>query len=257
MFRLDTDDLDDSMEGVSRVSFDRSECSGLSLDAALSTNSFEAHRNALDNSGTKTKFGLVFTTDDNSPRSVASHFNNHLAQRSSNATLRQRKLRDISGCVIADDSNSTTTQSMSASCDEIYQYSIINNKNNELHINEVESVSTMTHSPKNWNSTVMLSSNNTIGSTVSNYDNRDTFGFVRPAPSTTMAVDRRNHFNVTCCRVRTRRSSKISKTSARILDLPRDAEFDSSCDSSIDEEGDAYHEKDNDSKGLSCLSNTL
>ena len=176
----------------------------------LVTNSFEAQTNALDYGGKRSTFGLASTADDNSPRSAASlaDFNSNPTRHSNYAILRQCSLHDISYCVIADvfhnDSTSTTTQHVTASYDEIFQYSSSTTKNDDLHMNEVESVSAMSYSPKNWNSKDLLSDN----SADANYNNPETLDYVR---STTSTVDRRNHVNVGCCSiVLVRRSIKIS-----------------------------------------------
>ncbi len=241
MFRVDSVNFDDSLEGVSRLSTEISECSGLSPDGTSitsSTNSsFTTDGNAIDVSSKKSIYCRPSITDCKSPKNASSSsvFRNQLTRRSSIAIRSQCSSRDIPECVITsechDDSNSTT---MSASYDEILRYS--NSRNDEYdHLHEEESILAMSYSPKFWKYMFYRNSNNAnVQACINNSDNS-----VALKLSTTTTIDERS-----VCHARgrsLRRSGVITKTSARILELPRDVEFDSSCDSSTDEEGDDHH----------------
>ena len=131
-----------------------------------------------------------------------------------------------------DDSNSST---MSASYDdEVLQYF------NECdHLYEDESVPVMSSSPNNWKATVALSSNNANAQAQACIDNSDNSDVL--ILSTTTAVNGRRICHKSGRTGSLRRSGVITKASARILELPRDVAFDSSCDSSVDEENDDHH----------------
>ena len=242
MFRVDSVNFDDSLDGLRRLSTETSECSGLSPDSAsvtLSTNSgFTKYGNGNSVSSRKSIYSRPSIIDCKSPKisTSSSVLSTRLTRRPSIAIRSQCSSRDIPECVIAsecyDDSNSTT---MTASYDdEILRYS------NECdHLYEELSSPALSYSPNNWKCTVALSSNIADAQAqacIKNSDNSDALIL-----STTTTVHGRRVCHKSGCTGSLRRSGVITKASARILELPRDVAFDSSCDSSVDEENDDHH----------------
>ena len=255
MFRVDTYDTDDSLEVASIVSLEKSQCSGLACyKAAVTSIAKRFLPNASASSGGKVVQAplchLPSSTDGKPSRytTVTSVISNHLKRRPTNVIPYQCSLSDIPDCLIRKDchdseSTSATIQSTSASYDEILYYSY-SSSYEDYQTYEVETVSTVSYSPKSWKSTVEFSGNHP--STPKKCNVSDTLDVVQSTETRTSTIEAVRHHSLRSQSVR--RRGRISKASARILELPRDVEFDSSCDSSIDEDN---HDMDYDSRGAS------
>ena len=226
MFQVDTDDIVDSLDGISGDSLqESSECSGLFLNIAAVTSIskwFVAYANAGSKVGKTSKLDLPSSSDGKQSTNLSSGHSIHLASRTSIVVQRKYSLSEIPECVVADDyrdskSTSTTTQSTYASYDEVFRYSHTSCYEDD-HMYEKESVPTVSYSPKSWRSAFELSNNNV------NYSGSDTIN-----------DEGKMHCDASYRGARQR--GKISKVSTRILELPREVAFNSSFDNSIDEGG--------------------
>jgi hypothetical protein len=238
MFRVDADDTDDSLEGVSTTSFEKSKCSGIAFYVAAVISitrrcvAFANVNNIVDKISIS---DLHSSKDDVTCKHATSTLDVSIQRAWQFSIAKPRQctgsLWDIPDRVIVEDyhdskSTSTTTQSTSASYDDILQYAYSSDYEDD-HMNAAESISAASCSPKNWKSTVTSSGGRKNNSKISNFE------VVQPTPNTTSTITSNRYSNVRCRSAR--RNGKISKASARILELPRDVEFDSSCDSSIDD----------------------
>lgn len=228
MFRVDADDTDDSFEGVSTSSVENSKCSGIAFYVAAVISITRrcvafAHANNIVG---KISISDLHSSKDDVTCKLATSTSVASIQRARHFSIakpRQCSLWDIPDRVIAEDyhnskSTSTTTQSTSASYDDMLQYSYSSDYEDD-HMHAVESISTASYSPKNWKSTVIgRSTNVTAPDGRKHYSNISNFELVQPTPNTTSKITGNRYSNVRCRSVR--RNGKISKASARILELP-------------------------------------
>jgi hypothetical protein len=227
MFKVDADNVEESIGEVSTVSLEKFECSGLTYYIAAVTSFARTIINVI-NSRSNSSTGEESTMDATLP----SLDRTQLASRLSIVTPHRYSLSNIPDCIIAGDfydskSSSATTQSTgtAASYGETFLFTYSSNSK-EDQMQGLESISTASNLPKNCKNTALTKEIDYDTSTIDN---------VQLTTIATTAANGNGFRNVR--RYRNLCGGKITKASARILQLPRDIAFDSSCDSSMDDDG--------------------
>lgn len=236
MVQVDIEGTDNSSEGVSIDSLEKSKCNAITFCTAVVTSIARRFVTFVNTSNKSSS-----TTDDIPSRhEILTPVG--IAQPASHRSIvkpRHYRVSNIPDSTVSEDyrtskSTSSSTQSTSASYDDIFRYAY-NGNNEEDQVHELETISTVSYVPKNQSSTVELSSANfsTKGKAKS-YTDRGTINSVQSTAISMTRTDGMKYRNVRSCSEL--RSSKLLRVSAKVLKLPRDIEFDSSCNSSIDED---------------------